>query len=144
MTTRHVHLAKIREHLRELRDAIAQGIEESPATIGFHTSACSIDFLELYLHKKNKLEIGAQIKHEWFKRPKKEQRIIPLFERKLKIDFPNKERVVDLIYSLEEKRNKLIYGSSTKLEIEQVLHVFENLKELFIKMLKEEGEEIEE
>ena len=47
----------------------------------------------------------------------------------VKIDFPNKERVVDLIYSLEEKRNKLIYGSSTKLEIEQVLHVFENLKE---------------
>ncbi|MEK6921996.1 MAG: hypothetical protein AABX82_08955, partial [Nanoarchaeota archaeon] len=32
---------------------IDKGIEKRPATIGFHTSACATELLELYLHKKN-------------------------------------------------------------------------------------------
>ncbi|MBI4919223.1 hypothetical protein HY837_04785 [archaeon] len=144
MASRNVHLNKIREHLQELKDAKAIGIERRPATIGFHTSACAIDFLELYLHKKGKLELGGQIKHDWFKRPKIGQKIIPLAERKLKIEFQNKKEIFEFLYSLEEKRNKLIYGSSAKSDIEQTLNTFEKYKQLLKEMLNEEGEEIEE
>ncbi|MBI5066515.1 hypothetical protein HZA97_09885 [Candidatus Woesearchaeota archaeon] len=144
MAGQKVHFNKIKEHLQELKDAKTLGIENRPATIGFHTSACSIDLLELYLHKVNLLEIGAQIKHDWFKRPKPGQKIIPLVERKLKINFLNKEKILEFLYYLEEKRNKLIYGSSTKIEIEQTINIFEEYKKLLKEMLKEAGEEIEE
>ena len=83
MTAQRIHLAKIKEHLQELKDAIAQGIENRPATIGFHTSACAIDLLELYLHHTGKIPIGLQIKHEWFKRPFSEQSMSFLAERNL-------------------------------------------------------------
>ena len=50
MTSIEEHKKKIKEHLDEIDDAINEGIEKKPITIGFHCSACSIQFLELYLH----------------------------------------------------------------------------------------------
>lgn len=144
MTTQHVHLKKIQEHLQELKDATTIGIDRRPATIGFHTSACSIDLLELYLHKLGKLEIGAQIKHEWFKRPKEGQKIIPIAERKLPLLFPHKEELFEFLYSLEEKRNKLIYGNTSKEEIEHTLNVFERFKNRMKELLEAEGTRLEE
>ena len=43
MTSQNVHLAKIKEHLQVLKDAIVIGIEHRSTTIGFHTSACAMD-----------------------------------------------------------------------------------------------------
>ncbi|MBS3138716.1 hypothetical protein J4207_03350 [Candidatus Woesearchaeota archaeon] len=139
-----VHLAKIREHLQEIKDAIAIGIESRPATIGFHTTSCAIDLLEMYLHKTGKIQTGAQIKHEWFKRPKQWQKIMPLAERHLQVIFPNKNEIFELLYSLEENRNKLIYGSSTKNQIQHICITFEQYKKLVGEMLAEEGEQIED
>ena len=50
MTSLEEHNKKIKEHLEEINDAINQGIEKKPITIGFNCSACSIQYLELYLH----------------------------------------------------------------------------------------------
>src|SRR3989344_6593638 len=142
MTSIEEHKKKISEHLEEIDDAIKQGIEKKPVTIGFHCSACPLQFLELYLHALNKIPIGKIIKHDWFKRPKIDQKIEPLIERKLPVIFPKKEEIYNLIYTLEEERNTLMYGKPTKAQIEKVLIEFKKLKEIFVEALKNENIEI--
>jgi len=143
MTSIDEHKKKIKEHLEEIEDAIDQGIENKPATIGFHSSACSMQLLELYLHILNKITIGKVIKHDWFKKPQKTQKIEPLIERKLQIQFPIKEQLYNLIYDIEDKRNNLMYGKTSKQEIKNVLTSFQKLKQILIKKLSEEGIKIE-
>ena len=143
MTSIAIHKKKIMEHMEELQDAINIGIASRPATIGFHTTACAIDMLEVYLHKKELIDIGKNVKHDWFKRPRKEQKIIPLIERKLPVNFDDKERIYELMYTLEENRNILIYGKATTQQIDMVLNIFQKLKTILIDKLEEEGETIE-
>lgn len=140
MTSIEEHKIKIKEHLEEIEDAINQGIEKKPITIGFHCSACSIQFLELYLHLDNKLTIGKVIKHDWFKKPKPDQKKDPLIERKLPVVFQNKEKIYYLIYEIEEERSSLMYGSPKKDRIKKVLEDFKKLKEIFRPLLKNEIE----
>ena len=137
MTSLNVHRERIAEHLQVIADAIAVGIERRPATIGLHASACSIDLLELYLHISGNISAGAVIKHEWFKAPKPEQKILPLAERKLGGIFPDKEKVLRLMYIIEEHRNKLIYGKPSLGGIEMVLRTFQQLYTLLKDKLKE-------
>ena len=143
MTSTDEHIKKIKEHLEEIEDAIDQGIENKPITIGFHCSACSVELLELYLHTINKISVGHVIKHDWFKKPKIEQKKEDLIDRKLKINFNNKKEIYDLIYSIEEKRSNLVYGKSDKKVIESVLNSFLKLKEKLIELLSKEGVKIE-
>lgn len=138
MTSIEEHKKKITEHLEEISDAINEGVEKKPVTIGFHCSACSIQLLELYLHKNNKIPIGKIIKHDWFKKPKLGQKIEPLIERKLHVDFTNKKEIYDIIYEIEENRTSLMYGSPVKEKIKQVLDDFQKLKEIFAPLLKDE------
>ncbi|MBI4163527.1 MAG: hypothetical protein HY512_01575 [Candidatus Aenigmarchaeota archaeon] len=104
MTTILNHKKKISEHLEELNDAIRIGIYQRPATIGFHTTACAIDLLEIYLHKKELIDIGKVVKHDWFKRPKEGQKIDSLIERKLPANFQEKDKIYNLFYIIEGKR----------------------------------------
>ncbi len=143
MTAIQIHKEHIQEHLQELGDAIAIGIEKRPATIGLHTSACSIELLELYLHSLGKIPPSAMVKHEWFKAPLPGQKIIPLAERKLGVDFPNKKTIFPLLYQIEEERNKLIYGKPRLHIIETVLRSFQKLRELLGEELRKGGIEIE-
>lgn len=140
MTSIEEHKKKIKEHLEEIEDAINSGIEKKPITIGFHCSACSIQFLEIYLHKINKISIGKVIKHDWFKKPKSEQKKEPLIERKLPIVFQKKEEIYKLIYEIEESRNSLMYGSPAKEKTKKVLENFQKLKEIFKYLLEDEIE----
>lgn len=139
MTSIEEHENKIKEHLEEINDAIEQGIEKKPVTIGFHSSACAIQFLELYLHSTDKIPIGKIIKHDWFKRPKVEQKIEPLIERKLPVEFEKKQEIYRLIYDLEDERNILMYGKATKEQIKKILETFNKLKEIFKELLKDYG-----
>lgn len=142
MTSIEEHKRKIQEHLDEIADAIEEGIEKKPVTIGFHCSACSIQFLELYLHASGRISIGKVVKHDWFKRPKEGQKIEPLIERKLQIDFPKKKEIYGLIYKLEEERNILMYGKPVGEQVKKVLNVFMMLKGIFQELLKNERIEI--
>src|SRR3990167_5451827 len=101
MTSIEEHKRKIKEHLDGIEDAIEEGIEKRPITIGFHCSACTIELLELYLHSLNKIPFGKVLKHDWFKKPKEDQKKEPLIDRKLKIEFDNKEELYNLIYEIE-------------------------------------------
>lgn len=143
MTSLEEHKRKIREHLKELQDAIDEGIENKPITIGIHTSLCAVELLELFLHKKKLISTGKQVKHNWFERPKLGQKIIPLIERNLPVNFEDKEKIYALIYNIEEVRDALIYGKSSPFQTKQALESFLQLKELLKEKLKEEGEEIE-
>ena len=142
MTSVEEHKKKITEHLEEINDAIDQGIEKKPITIGFHCSACSIQFLELYLHVTNKIPIGKVIKHDWFKRPKPEQKKDALIERKLTVNFDKKQKIYELIYALEEERNSLMYGKPVKEQIKKVIETFFKLKEIFMELYKNERFEL--
>lgn len=142
MTSIDEHKKKIKEHFEEIDDAIEEGVEKKPITIGFHCSACSIQFLELYLHITNKIPIGKIIKHDWFKRPQLKQKKEPLIERKLQIEFSKKQEIYSLIYDLEDERNILMYGKATEEQIKKVLAKFLKLKEIFKELLKNEGTEI--
>jgi len=142
MTSIDEHKKKIKEHLEEIEDAIEEGIENKPVTIGFHCSACAIQFLELYLHVINKISIGKIIKHDWFKRPTQEQKKEPLIERKLSLNFPEKQEIYNLIYDLEDERNILMYGKPIKKQTIKVLNNFLKLKKIFIELLKNENLEI--
>jgi len=139
MTSKEEHLKKIKEHLDEINDAIEEGIEKKPVTIGFHCSACSLQFLELYLHIANKIPIGKIIKHDWFKEPQLEQKIEPLIERKLPIEFEKKKEIYELIYKLEEQRTKLLYGSPYEKEIKEMINNFNELKKIFQEIFKNEN-----
>lgn len=138
-----LHKQHIKEHIEEIEEAIDKGIEKRPATIGFHTSACAVELLELYLHKKNLISTGKTIKHTWFERPKVEQKIKPLIERKLDVTFSHKENIYEIIYTIEENRDNLIYGNSKTEQIELVLKNFLRLKEILFDELEKLGEKIE-
>lgn len=142
MTSIPIHKAHIEEHLHAIDSAIAVGVEQRPATIGLHVSAGAISLLELYLHVLDKITIGTMIKHEWFKEPKPEQKIAPLAERKLPVGFPGKEELFSLMYIIEERRNKLIYGKPTTAALEEILKAFQKLHTLIKEKLEEQGETI--
>lgn len=137
------HKRRIKEHLDELQDAITIGVEKRPATIGFHTSACAAELLEMYLHLANLISSGKKVNHSWFKRPKEGQKVEPLIERKLPVTFPNKEKIYSLIYEIEENRDNLVYGKSTKAQIEATFSTFQRLKNELQKRIEERGEKIE-
>ena len=142
MTSLEEHCIKIKEHLEEINDAINQGIEKKPVTIGFHCSACSIQYLELYLHLTKKIPIGKVVKHDWFKRPKPEQKKEALIERKLNVDFLRKDEIYELIYNLEDERTSLVYGKPSEIQVKNVIAEFFKLKEIFEGLLKNEGYKI--
>jgi len=143
MTSVDEHKKKINEHLEQIEDAIDSGIEKKPITIGFHSSACASELLELYLHILNKIPIGKIIKHDWFKKPQPEQKIEALIERKLSVEFDYKKELYDLIYKIEENRDNLIYDKATKEQIKIVLDSFLKFKELINKLIKQEVQEDE-
>ena len=118
--------------MEELEGAVAVGAERRPVTIGLHTSACSCELLELYLHKEGKIPIGKVIKHDWFKRPLPEQKAEPLVDRKMPVDFPGKKELYELMYIIEEQRNTLIYGRATAGQVDIVLRAFNQLKTLLM------------
>ncbi|MBI4139441.1 hypothetical protein HY483_00595 [Candidatus Woesearchaeota archaeon] len=143
MTSISIHKEHIKEHIQELRDAITIGIEQRPATLGLHTSACSISLLELYLHKLEKIQGGTMIKHEWFKEPQIGQKIIPVAERKITAEFPHKEKIFKLLYIIENNRNKLIYGKPILTSIQTILEAFQKLHAIIKEELAKKGEDIE-
>ena len=100
--------------------------------------------MEAYLHKTNKIPIGKIVKHDWFKKPHKTQKIDALIDRKLNVIFPRKEEIYGLIYRLEEERNILMYGKPSEIQIKNVLEIFLKIKKIFEELFKNENKKIME
>lgn len=105
------HEARLQEHKEALDSAIAVGMKTRPATIGLHASAGSTELFELWLHKKSLISAGKTVKHDWFKRPKIGQKVMPLADRMLGAQFDGKEEIFELLYQIEDHRNTLVYGN---------------------------------
>lgn len=137
------HKSRIKEHLEELQEAVNIGIEKRPVTIGFHASSCAMEILEMYLHLSNLISVGKKVNHIWFSRPQKGQKIEPLIERKMPVSFDGKEKIYELIYTIEDSRDNLIYSKPRKGEVESVFETFQKLKTLMKKKMDERGESLE-
>ncbi len=120
------HYANLQESLEEIEDAIKKGIAKKQRTIGFHTSAAAADIYEIILHRKNLITTGSLVKHDWFAAKNK-------IKAKLPYEFPEKEEIIGLIITIEEKRNILCYGRPrSEEEIKKVLDAFNKLKSKFM------------
>ncbi len=119
------HLRNLKESLSLIEESIEVGLVERQRTIGFNASAASADMLEILLHKRNLIDPGFIVKHEWLKSKRKVQ-------EKLPFDFPGKGEILALMLKVEEKRNSLCYGKPQKDEtIREVIEDFNTLKKRF-------------
>lgn len=121
------HLRNINESIDTINYAVQKGIENKQRTMGFNCSVASVEMLEIYLHKLELINPGLIIKHEWFSS-------IRRANESLNFDFPEKEKIINLLCKIEEKRNILCYGKKQHVsEIEHVLNLFYEIKSLFEK-----------
>ncbi|PIN92671.1 hypothetical protein COU61_01405 [Candidatus Pacearchaeota archaeon CG10_big_fil_rev_8_21_14_0_10_35_13] len=119
------HLRNINESFEVIKESIQRGISERQRSIGFHASAASIEMLEVFLHKENLINPGSMIKHDWFTSMRR-------VNERLNFDFPNKNEIVNIILSIESKRNLLCYGKKQPESIiSEVLNSFNKIKSLF-------------
>ena len=119
------HLENLRESVQEIERAVREGIEKKQRTIGFHTSSGAADMLEIILHKHNLVDPGFMVKHEWFNSINK-------LKEKINFDFPNKEKILELMIKIENVRNSLCYGKRrTEEELAPVIEDFHELTKLF-------------
>ncbi len=119
------HLENLKESISEIEECIKKGLVEKQRTLGFHASAGAIDMLEVILHKKELIDYGFIIKHEWFNSKNK-------IKEKFNFEFPRKVEILKLISSIENVRNKLCYGKRQSEEVlEEIVKNFNYLKEIF-------------
>lgn len=122
------HLENLKESIKEIEEAVKEGLLQKQRTLGFHTSAGAVDILEIILHKNNLVDPGFVIKHEWFNSKKK-------IVEKFSFDFPFKRKIIRLIVKIESVRNKLCYGKRVdEKELEQLVKYFIKLKEIFLEV----------
>lgn len=128
------HYERLKESLEVIDESLSKTIVKRQRTIGFNCSAAAVDMLEILLHKKDLIDPGFVIKHDWFKSKNK-------IKDKFPFDFKNKRKIFDIMQKIEEKRNALCYGVPKKeTVIKEVILDFNKLKKIF----KTSGVEIEE
>ena len=119
------HLENLKESINEIGESITKDLTKKQRTLGFHTSAAAMDILEIILHKNNLIDPGFIIKHEWFNSDKK-------IKEKFPFHFDNKERILNLIKSIESIRNNLCYGKRQEEKVlEKLILDFNKLKRIF-------------
>lgn len=122
------HYERLNESLEVIDECISRDIVKRQRTIGFSCSVASSDMLELFLHKKELIDPGFMLKHEWFKSKNK-------IKEKIHFNFDNKDEILNLMMKIEEKRNSLCYGApKEEKEIKDVIINFNKLKNIFKKL----------
>lgn len=125
------HIEAYREHKETIFDwAInVKGIKNSQRTIGLHISRAIIELLSAYLHETNKVDLGFQINHRWFKSEKAKEKLP---------EFKNKSSIIKDLVKLELISEDLAYGSPKPLErIEDAITLFKKLEEEINKLRNE-------
>lgn len=117
------HLEAFKEHKETIFDWAlkVKGLEKSQRIVGLHASRGIIDLLSAYLHEKEKITIGTQINHRWFKSESIKEKLP---------EFNDKEKITKEIVELELLCENLSYGKQKqKEEIEKALILFKKLEE---------------
>ena len=122
------HIRNFNESLEVIKECVEKGVQERQRTIGFSISAGAVDLLEAFLHKKQLLNPGSIIKHEWFSSTRR-------VNERINFDFPDKEKIINLIIQIEEKRNIFCYGKPQPEKlIEKIIEKFYELIDIFEKL----------
>jgi HEPN domain-containing protein len=119
------HEKTLQEHLRNLSQSIDQGIEENQRNIGYNVSQGSVELFALYMHHLNLVEgSGDQWDHRIFKSKN-------LVERKIPPQFPHREKILELMESIEKERIPFCYGKrKPQVQIEKIILVFQELRKI--------------
>ena len=116
------HIRNLKESLDVIKQSIERGLGERQRSVGFHTSAAMCDMLEILLHKKNLIDPGSAIKHDWFSSKR-------IAIERLPFDFPHKKEILEIMVSIENRRNTLCYGKQqTEKYIQSAIDDFNLLK----------------
>jgi len=119
------HLENLQESVREIEQAVQEGLLQKQRSLGFHASAGAVDMLEIILHEHKLIDPGFVIKHEWFHSSRK-------IAEKFPFDFPRKKEVLTLVAQIESVRNFFCYGKrQSEGSLEKVVHSFNALKIIF-------------
>lgn len=119
------HKIRLRESLRGINRAVVDDATENQRSVGFHASAASADLLNIYLHQAGHLDASADIAHRKLRSDKLLHEVVPY-------DFPNKDRIFELLIQIENARTGLCYGRPQDTSVvEATLLAFGELRTLF-------------
>jgi len=123
------HEKAYKEHLNNLNKLIEEGIEENQRNIGYNVSQGSVELFAIYLHKLHLLQAsGDQFDHKTFKF---------LTEKKIPPEFPDKDKILELMKGIETNRNLICYGKRKPQErIRKMINNFQQIRKLINKNLK--------
>lgn len=119
------HIDRLKESIEVIDESITKDVVKRQRTIGFSISAASADMFEIFLHKSKLVDPGFIVKHEWFKSKNKTK-------EKFSFDFKDKERILELMNSIEARRDPLCYGTpKAEAFIKDTINTFNELKRIF-------------
>jgi len=127
------HLESFKEHKETIFDWAlrVKGLGNSQRIVGLHASRGIIDLLSAYLHEGEKITIGAQINHRWFKSKNVKDKLP---------EFEEKENITGKLVELELLCEDLSYGAPKPVDkIESALKLFKDLEEKIQKLRNKNG-----
>lgn len=122
------HLESYNEHRETIFDWALRikGLKKAQRIVGLHASRGIIDLLSAYLHESNKITIGAQINHRWFKSKKAVDKLP---------EFQDKAIIIPKLVELELLCEDLSYGApKTKENVEKALELFIEVENCITKL----------
>ncbi len=126
------------EILKEVLDEIEAALKDSRGLLAhqrrlaFSVSLGAVNLLEIHFHNLGAIKEGSKINHTWFKKGKEKvkehlqsQVTSPLNS------IEDVERLIELVISIEEKRDDLAYGApSTEKILQEKINLFFELKKV--------------
>lgn len=125
MTSEEEHKKTIRELINDINEKIRSDlILERQKLIGFATSEISCNLFALLLHKKNIISPGFNVNHRFFVSEKAAL-------NKFNFEFPEKNKLIQLLVSQEKHRILLCYGKEKDRKIvEKAIEIMHSIKAL--------------
>lgn len=119
------HKIRLRESLEVITWSVGRDVVAYQRTIGFHTSAASVDLLNVYLHQAALLDPSSDINH---RRMGSER----MLREALPFDFPQKDPLIRLLCAVEDARSRLCYGRPQTTDVvEATVAAFGELRRIF-------------
>lgn len=135
MTTIDEHKETVKEYIDDINEKIRLNLLlDRQKIIGFASSEAATNLFSILLHSKNLIEPSFSINHRFFSS-------IKIAEKRFTFEFPQKNKILDLLVKQEEYRYKLCYGKKKNLELvnSAIKNLFE-LKELIDNELEAKNE----
>lgn len=122
------------EHIKNIKRAIDEGLEENQRNAGFNISQGAVELVSIYLHKLRLFQdSGDMLDHRIFKNK-------GLTEKKLPFEFRDHKKILQIMREIELERNVLCYGKrKPKQKIEKMIKLFNNLREIINSNLSKEN-----